>query len=117
MILRETNREGVLLLDFEGPFHGPAVEAGEPLILEMARRPATILICNLSASEYISSPGLRVFFEAAELLAEGGGEFRICGLNGTIREIFTISGFDKLFQIFTDEESAVAAPVKRQEPI
>ncbi|MDR2892600.1 MAG: STAS domain-containing protein [Deltaproteobacteria bacterium] len=67
---------------------------------------ATIVILDLSAMEFISSAGLRVFLSLAKALRKTGGEIRFAGLQEAIREVFAISGFTKMFAVFPDAATA-----------
>ncbi|NLO67777.1 MAG: STAS domain-containing protein [Bacteroidales bacterium] len=66
------------------------------------------LIINCLGLNYISSSGLRVFLVLQKRLAGQQGVFRLCCLKPEIQEIFDISGFSTIFQIFPTEEAALA---------
>ena len=40
-------------------------------------------------------------------MGSGGGELRLCGLAPSVRQVFDLSGFSKLFTIAPDVESAL----------
>lgn len=63
---------------------------------------------NLEELEYISSIGFRVFLVAAKQLQVDGGEFRLCGITGNVKEVFDISGFASVFAIYESEAAALA---------
>ncbi|MBT8220103.1 MAG: STAS domain-containing protein [Bacteroidia bacterium] len=65
------------------------------------------LIVNLDQLNYISSAGLRVFLSANKLMKKQEGNLRICSLNNTVKEVFDISGFHLIFDIFDNEEEAL----------
>ena len=67
------------------------------------------LILDLSRLEYISSAGLRVIMKAAKKMEITGGEMAIVGLRGVVQEVFKVSGFYSLFNIYDSEEEAVLA--------
>ena len=69
---------------------------------------AKAVIVDLDRLEYISSVGFRVFLMAAKLLQADGGIFRLCGINGNVKEVFDISGFASVFDIHEDRASALA---------
>lgn len=64
------------------------------------------IILDCSGLDYISSSGLRVFLIVQKRLTAAKGQFRLCGLQPGIVEIFDISGFTSIFSIFPDKESA-----------
>ena len=67
------------------------------------------IILDLSRLEYISSAGLRVIMKAAKKMEITGGEMAIVGLRGVVQEVFKVSGFYSLFNIYDSEEEAVLA--------
>jgi anti-sigma B factor antagonist len=73
------------------------------------------IVLDLEKLEYISSPGLRVLIEARKRAREwklsemDRGDVRIAHLPPRIREVFDLTGFTPLFQIFDDLVEAVAS--------
>ncbi len=67
------------------------------------------VIADLSAVRYVSSAGLRVLLKAAKLAKEGGVPFAVVGLQAPVREVFEISGFDKIIPAFATRAEAAAA--------
>ncbi|MCB9482331.1 MAG: STAS domain-containing protein [Desulfobacteraceae bacterium] len=65
------------------------------------------LIADLENLEYISSAGLRSILSAGKLIKAENGSLRLSSLNGIVLEVFEISGFDAIFQIFESIEEAV----------
>jgi anti-anti-sigma factor len=65
------------------------------------------LIFDLSGVNYISSAALRVFLLVAKQLSKVNGSIKICGLSSTLRDVFDISGFSKLFEITETVEEAL----------
>ncbi len=57
------------------------------------------LILDLEKLEYISSAGLRVLVLVQKKLQPEGIPFVIIIVNDTIKEIFSMSGFDKILTI------------------
>lgn len=64
-------------------------------------------IVDLGGISYVSSAGLRVLLALAKQMGSGGGELRLCGLAPSVRQVFDLSGFSKLFTIATDVGSAL----------
>ncbi len=73
------------------------------------------IVLDLSSLEYISSPGLRVLIEARKRAREWkitdleGGDIRIAGLPPRIKEVFDLTGFTSLFEIYPDVVDAVGS--------
>jgi anti-sigma B factor antagonist len=60
---------------------------------------ATSCVVDFAELEYISSAGLGVLLSAQKRLSGAGHTLRLANLNRHIREIFTIAGFDRIFEI------------------
>ncbi|MBK8984941.1 MAG: STAS domain-containing protein [Chloroflexi bacterium] len=67
------------------------------------------LIVNLSDVSYINSGGLRCLVSAWRKARAQNGNLILFGLNDRICEIFTMIGFDKVFQIYPTQEEALSA--------
>jgi anti-sigma B factor antagonist len=73
------------------------------------------IVLDLAQLEYISSPGLRVLIEARKRAREWkitdleGGDIRIANLPPKIKEVFDLTGFTGLFEIFSDTVEAVGS--------
>ena len=59
---------------------------------------ANKLIIDLGDLEYISSAGLRVLLGATQVM-EGKGEMVVRNVTEAVREVFDLTGFNKLFTI------------------
>lgn len=67
------------------------------------------MVVDCEGLSYISSAGLRAVLLTAKALARQGKGFAMCGMGGTIREVFAISGFDKIIPVHASRQKAVAA--------
>ncbi|MCK4570110.1 MAG: STAS domain-containing protein [Bacteroidales bacterium] len=65
------------------------------------------ILLDLEKLEYISSSGLRILLMFLKKLKAADGRFMLCGLSSDIREIFEISGFINIFEIFENQEAAL----------
>ena len=65
------------------------------------------ILLDLDNLEYISSSGLRVLLIFLKKMKAADGRFMLCGMSGEIRDIFEISGFVNIFEIFDDQEAAL----------
>ncbi|NJM07317.1 STAS domain-containing protein [Candidatus Gracilibacteria bacterium] len=73
------------------------------------------IVLDLVRLEYISSPGLRVLIEARKRAREWkitdleGGDIRIANLPPKIKEVFDLTGFTNLFELYGDTVEAVGS--------
>jgi anti-anti-sigma factor len=66
------------------------------------------LILDLRRVRRLSSRGLRALALAWQQLAKGG-VIAVCGLNPTLKEIFQIAQYDRLFEVYEDSTAAFRA--------
>jgi anti-sigma B factor antagonist len=65
------------------------------------------VLADCSQMDYISSSGLRVFLIGLKKARLLEGRFAICSLTENIREVFEISGFSAIFEVFSTKEEAL----------
>jgi anti-anti-sigma factor len=67
------------------------------------------LLLDCSELTFVSSAGLRVLMIAAKRCRQQQGKIVVAGLQPTILEIFRISRFDTVFEVFPSVPAALAA--------
>ena len=70
--------------------------------------PARVVI-DASALEYVSSAGLRVFLLGARAAKNAGIVMAVCCLRPAVREVFQVSGFDRLIPVKETVAEAMTA--------
>ena len=65
---------------------------------------AQTLLVNLENVGFVSSAGLRVLLSAAKRLSS---KLRVCALNETVQEVFDISGFTSIFDVYHSEQAGL----------
>lgn len=68
-----------------------------------------LVVLDLGALSYVSSAGLRVVLLVAKELQRQSAKLAVCALSDTVKEVFTISGFDKIIPVHATREEAVEA--------
>jgi anti-sigma B factor antagonist len=66
------------------------------------------LVVNLSDVNYINSGGLRCLVSAWRKTRAHDGDVILLGLSDRLNEIFTMVGFDKVFQIVPTQQEALS---------
>lgn len=105
-----TTRESVhLIVSVEGRVDG--VNAAEfHVALESAIRPDDRgVVMDMENLRYISSAGLNVILSVARAVRSRNGRLVGCSLSGPVREVFAISGFDRIVSLFDSRLDAVQA--------
>ena len=70
---------------------------------------ASKLLINFEQLSYISSSGLRLLLATAKRLKGSGGELKVCTLNEMATEVFEISGFSSILNVFSSEQEALGS--------
>ena len=106
-------RDGVLVVMVDGAIdHGSAGDFERsllPLLVEAA--PGSRVVMDLAGVDYMSSVGLRVLMLAAKQGKASSLAISVAGLQPSLREIFQISRFDKLYAVHDTVQGALAASV------
>ena len=89
--------DGANAHEFQDALQGVIEDSDRAVILDMERL------------TYISSAGLRVILLIARTLQRQDASLVVCSLSGPVREVFGISGFDKIIQTHDTQEQAIAA--------
>jgi anti-anti-sigma factor len=79
----------------------------EAVIAGAGTAPARVII-DCAALDYVSSAGLRVFLLAARASQRAGISFAVCALKPAVREVFELSGFNRMIAVYTDRTTALA---------
>ena len=69
----------------------------------------TRVALDFSRLEYISSAGLRSLLNLARALKQAGGGLALCGINGFVRDVIEVSGFNQFLPIYATSAEAVEA--------
>jgi anti-anti-sigma factor len=67
------------------------------------------IVLDLSGMEYVSSAGLRCFMLAAREARARKGRILVAAMQPVVAEIFQISRFDRVFEVFPTLRDALAS--------
>lgn len=110
---RKFNR--VDLLDIAGRIDATTAPQLKQAIEDLFQDGRYRIVLDLSRLDYISSPGLRVLIEARKRAREWkitdleGGDIRIANMPPRIKEVFDLTGFTALFELYDDDVAAVGS--------
>jgi anti-anti-sigma factor len=65
------------------------------------------IVTDLEKLEYLSSAGLRSILLVSKKLKAAGGKLVFCHVQGSVKEIFDISGFSTMFEFYKNPEEAL----------
>lgn len=95
------------VVSFEGHLDTTTAPDAESELSKLLNDGVTNILVDLSKLDYISSAGLRILFATAKRLKNVSGKFRICSLNETVQDVFEMSGFNTILNIFSDQAEAL----------
>jgi len=107
MELIERNTDKCLVIGIKGRLDTINYSILEKRLMELLDQNVTKIVVNCSQMDYVSSSGLRILLMALKRITMVKGKFVLCGLQENIREIFEISGFTTIFEIYPGEEDAL----------
>lgn len=109
MNINTRSLDEIVAIDIEGKLDTQtSTPALEQLMQILESSPGKVLI-SLALLEFVSSAGLRVILRAAKQVRSYGGELKVSGAQGVVKEVLEISGFDSLLDLYEDEEQAVGS--------
>jgi len=107
MNIKERKEKEALVISLEGRLDTTNYnELERKLSMIYDDKPVNILM-DCSQLQYISSSGLRVMLMFLKRSKTAGVKFVLCSLQDPIREIFDISGFTGIFEIFATCDEAL----------
>ena len=106
----ESRREGTsLVLKADGRVDGTNASEFQDAMKAEIDEADRVVVLDLEDLTYISSAGLRVVLLIAKDLQRQGAKMAACSLSDPVREVFVISGFDKIIPIHDSHDSAIGA--------
>jgi anti-anti-sigma factor len=81
----------------------------ELAIADLQAAGANKFLIDLAEVGYVSSAGLRVLLATAKQLEGGRGSLKLCCLNDSVRQVFDVAGFTRLFAIFATRAAALGS--------
>jgi anti-sigma B factor antagonist len=85
---------------------GEAASQIEMLVPELVKSGRKYLIFDLSGVTHIDSTGIGRFIDTYSKLGKAGGEMRLAGATGVVRDSFRVTRLDTIFRFFPTVEAA-----------
>jgi len=101
---------GWTILDLSGDIdlaNSPAMR--KALLGEIKEKRTPKVFLNLKNVRYIDSSGIASLVEGLKASRDQGSRLILYGLNKTVREVMQLSRLQKIFEIYEDEEHALAS--------
>ena len=97
----------VKVVQLDGDLNANTSPDAETQLVQLVTQGAKKILITFEKLNYISSSGLRVLLVIAQQLGGNGSGLRICCLNENVQEVFDISGFSVILNVFGTESEAL----------
>ena len=108
MQITVNDKNDITVIAFTGNLDTNTAPDAEEEINDLIEKGTEKILIDFENLGYISSAGLRLLLKTGKQLSSKGGGVRICNLNVTVKEVFDMSGFSMIFNIFETECEAMA---------
>lgn len=109
MEIRQASEQNITTVQLLGRLDELSVSEVEQAFSRMIREGASQMLLDLTRVEYISSSGLRVLLMLSRSLTKSNGRLKVAGLSPFVAEVFEISNFARLFDIYPNKTAALDA--------
>jgi anti-sigma B factor antagonist len=100
-------KNGVTVIDISGSItHAEGSELNE-MVQDQVRKGRKRIILNLRDVEYLDSSGIGQLVSGYVTAKKNGGELKILHLNKKVQILLSVTSLYKIFEEFSDEQSAV----------
>ena len=109
MELKETSRDGVVILEMSGKLDAVTTPELTAWFDNKSDADPGRFIFDCAGLTYLSSAGLRGFLTVAKQIKSRQGRVAFCGLGGVVLEVFRVSGFVTIFETFPTIDAGLEA--------
>jgi anti-sigma B factor antagonist len=106
------NVQGVLVVTFADQFlieEGLIHEVGDDLVKLVDKHRRANVLLNFREVQAMSSTMLAVLLKVARRVGNTQGRLKLCSISPDLVEIFRITRFDRMFEIYAEEVDALDA--------
>lgn len=107
MQIMEKSKGDIYIIEISGRMDTISSEEVEAKLDSLIENNEAKVIIDLAAVDYISSVGLRVLLAALKRQKERQGSIKLVSLQPFVKDIFKMTGFDKIFSIYSTQEEAL----------
>lgn len=109
MDLRSYSNDDIQILALSGRFDVTTAPPVREWIEEAVSKERPQLVINLEEVEFMDSTGLSTLVHGMKQSREMDGDLHLCNLQQPVRIIFELTRLAQWFEIFINEEEAIAA--------
>lgn len=109
MEIQHEEQDGIEIIGIEGRLDASTSSQLEEALMPVVEKDGVLAVVDLRFLEYISSAGLRVMLSAAKAVKKNKGRIAISSLNANVNQVFEISGFASIFDLYETRQEAIDA--------
>lgn len=109
MEISEQRQGDIIVLIPVGRINNDTSATSQPKLLDSVGSAGSKVLIDFSRVEYISSAGLRALMMASKQSKATNGRLAVAGLTPMVKEIFAISRFSLVVQVFDTMAEAIKA--------
>jgi len=103
------DKNGINIIEVAGRVVYESENEFRKSIMDLIAQDRVKLVLDLSKLSYINSSGLGILINLLKTVQAKGGDIKLAGLQGELRELFSITSLDQIFSVFSTPDEAVAA--------
>jgi len=107
--IESRQENGIEVVAIEGKLSTTTAREAELHLNDVTASGVINIVLNLEGVDFIASTGLRVILATGKKAGAAEGKLVVCGLNPTVKDVFRMSGFSTMFEVFETEEEALGA--------
>lgn len=108
MEIRRVTEGNALILELVGRLNS-AVSMQVEKQIKLASNDKKHILLDCQELSYISSAGLRAFLSGAKAVRKQKGSLALCNLPPGVQEVFEVSGFVDILNIYGSKDRAIAS--------
>ncbi len=108
MDINQTSIDNVPVVSVSGRIDATTSQDLESILNELIDQNKSKIVLDLEGVVYISSVGLRVLLATQKKVRPKKGDVKLVSLQPFVREVFEMTGFNRLFTIYPNREEALS---------
>ena len=108
MEIESRTENGIAIVELEGSLDTNTSTDAQEHLDGLMDAGQTKIVIDFQNVDFVASSGLRILLATAKRLKANGGSLRICGLNESVNEVFEMSGFSTILNVFDSREDALS---------
>ena len=108
MKIRKNKEEAALVVEIAGRLDAVSYPILEKEVEELFASDEKNVVMDLKEVDYVSSSGLRILLMGLKKFKGAGRKFVLCSLTQNVKEVFSMAGFNTIFEIHKDSREALA---------